>query len=34
MASATPMYNKNEELTGYRLKVSRGYGIYGIQLTP
>ncbi len=34
MASATPMYNKNEELTGYRIKVSRGYDINGKQLTP
>lgn len=34
MASATPMYNKNEELTGYRIKVSRGYDANGKQLTP
>ena len=34
MASSTPMYNKDKELTGYRLKVSRGYGINGKQLTP
>lgn len=34
MASATPMYNKNNDLTGYRIKVSRGYDINGKQLTP
>ncbi|MBE6771673.1 MAG: site-specific integrase [Ruminococcaceae bacterium] len=34
MASATPMYNKNEELTGYRIKVSRGYDANGKQITP
>lgn len=34
MASATPMYNKDKELTGYRIKVSRGYDANGKQLTP
>ena len=34
MASATPMYNKDKELTGYRFKVSRGYDVNGKQLTP
>lgn len=28
------MYNKDEELTGYRIKVSRGYDVNGKQLTP
>lgn len=34
MASATPMYNNDKELTGYRLKVSRGYDTNGKQITP
>ena len=34
MASSTPMYNKDKELTGYRLKVSRGYDANGKQITP
>ena len=34
MASSTAQYNKDGELTGYRLKVSRGYDELGKQITP
>ncbi len=34
MASAKEYRNKNNELTGFRIKVSRGYDVNGKQLTP
>lgn len=34
MASSRPRYNKNKELTGYEIRVSRGNDAYGKQLKP
>lgn len=34
MASSRPRYNKNKELTGYEIRVSRGYDAFGKQLKP